>query len=80
MSERFASPKVTIRRHLTSQICDVVIAVRGQEMVVRCPSYFQAVRWARLECKSYKIPEPDWDVPDNEESDDVPLFLRPDRN
>ena len=62
------------------QICDVVIVVRGQEMVVRCPSYTQAVRWARLECKSYKIPEPDWDLQDNEEPDDVPLFLRPDRN
>ena len=80
MSERFAPPKVTIRRHLASQICDVVIVVRGQEMVVRCPSYSQAVRWARLECKSYKIPEPDWDLQDNEEPDDVPLFLRPDRN
>ena len=80
MSERFAPPKVTIRRHLASQICDVVIVVRGQEMVVRCPSYSQAVRWARLECKSYKIPEPNTDLPDNEEPDDVPLFLRPDRN
>jgi len=74
MSERFAPPKVTIRRHLASQLCDVVIVVRGQEMVVRCPSYTQAVRWARLECKSYKIPEPDWDLQDNEEPDDVPLF------
>ena len=23
-----------------------------------CPSYFHTVKWARLECKSYKIPEP----------------------
>jgi hypothetical protein len=80
MSENFALPKVTVRRHLAAQICDVVVVVRGQEMVVRCPSYSQAVRWARLECKSYKIPEPDMDLLDNEEPDDVPLFLRPDRN
>jgi hypothetical protein len=39
MSERFGPPKVTIRRYLASQISDVVIVVRGQEMVVRCPSF-----------------------------------------
>ena len=27
-------------------------------MVLRCPNYFQALKWARLECKSYKISEP----------------------
>jgi hypothetical protein len=45
-------------------------------MVVRCPTYFQAVKWARMECKSYKIPEPDRPV--DEETDDLPLFLRSD--
>ena len=45
-------------------------------MVVRCPTYFQAVKWARMECRSYKIPEPD--RPDDEETDDLPLFLRSD--
>ena len=59
MSEQFASPQVFIRRHTASQICDVVVSVRGQEMVLRCPSYSQALKWARLECKSYKIPQPD---------------------
>jgi hypothetical protein len=71
---------VTIRRYPASRICDVVVVVRGQEMVLRCPSYFQAVKWARLECKSYKIPEPNTEFPDNQEPGDVPLFLRPDRN
>jgi hypothetical protein len=28
-------------------------------MVLRCPSYSQALKWARLECKSYKISQPD---------------------
>ena len=77
MTERFAPPTVTIRRYPASRICDVVIVVRGREMVVRCPTYFQAVKWARLESKSYKIPEPISDFPDDEEPDDLPLFLRP---
>ena len=69
-------PLVTIRRDPDSPICHVVVVVRGQEMVVRCPTYFQAVKWARMECKSYKIPEPD--RPDDKETDDLPLFLRSD--
>jgi hypothetical protein len=73
--------QLTIRRYRASPICDVVVVVRDQEMVIRCPSYSQAVKWARLECKSYKIPEPDIDFPDdNQETDDVPLFLRSDKN
>jgi hypothetical protein len=80
MTEKFAPPSVTIRRYPASPICDVVVVVRGQEMVLRCPTYFQAVKWARLECQSYKIPEPDTDFRDNKETDDVPFFLRPNRN
>jgi hypothetical protein len=77
MLEKFAPPEVAIRRYPASRICDVVVVVRGQEMVLRCPSYSQAMKWARLECKSYKIPEPDIDFSDNLETRDVPLFLRP---
>jgi hypothetical protein len=81
MTEKFAPPSVTIRRYLASPICDVVVVVRDQEMVIRCPSYSQAVKWARLECKSYKIPEFDIDFPDdNQETADLPLFLRSDKN
>ena len=50
-----------------------MVVVRGQEMIVRCPSYSHALKWARLECKSYKIPEPITYFPDDE-PDDVPLF------
>jgi hypothetical protein len=78
MTERFAPPMIAIRRYPASRICDVVVVVRGQEMVVRCPTYFQAVKWARMECKSYKIPELNTDFPDNHEPGDLPLFLRPD--
>jgi hypothetical protein len=46
-------------------------------MVLRCPNYSQALKWARLECKSYKIPQPDieplYGLDDDEE---LPLFLR----
>jgi len=79
MSEKFALPKVTIRRHLASRFCDVVVAVRGQEMVIRCPSYSQALKWARLECKSYKIPEPS-NFLDDDEAAEIPLFLRQETN
>lgn len=79
MTNEFAPSRVTIRRYAASRVCDVVVVVRGREMVVRCPSYFDALKWARLECKSYNIPEP-IDFPDDGEPDDVPLFFRPDRN
>jgi hypothetical protein len=79
MTEKFAPPVVTIRRYAASRICDVVVVVRGQEMIIRCPSYSHALKWARLECKSYKIPEP-IDFADDDEPGDKPLFLRADRN
>jgi hypothetical protein len=80
MTEKFAPPMVTLRRYAASRVCDVVVVVRGREMVIRCPSYSHALKWAQLERKSYKIPEPITDFPDNEGPDDVPLFLRTDRN
>ena len=57
MTEKFAPPKVVIRRYPASQICDVVVRVRGQEIVHRCPDYSHALKWAGLECKSYLISE-----------------------
>jgi len=76
MVEKFASPQVFIRRHSASEICDVVVSVRGQEIVLRCPNYFQALKWARLECKSYKIPQPDIEPLSGLDHDELPLFLR----
>jgi hypothetical protein len=35
-----------------------VVLVRSQEIILRCPDYSQALKWARLECRSYKIPQP----------------------
>ena len=37
--------------------CDIVVVVREQTMVLKCRDYSQAVRWAKIECKSYKIPD-----------------------
>jgi hypothetical protein len=58
MTEKFAPPQVFIRRYAASKICDVAVLVRGKEMVLSCPDYSQALKWARLECKSYRISEP----------------------
>ena len=76
MVEKFASPQVFIRRYKASEICDVVVSVRGQEIVLRCPNYSQALKWARLECKSYKIPQPDIEPLSGPDHDELPLFLR----
>ena len=47
--------EVRVRRYGDVPECDVVVAVRGLEMSLRCRDYNQAVKWARIECKSYKI-------------------------
>ena len=80
MTGKDAPPEVKIRSYRDSPICDVVVVVHGTEMVLRCPDYSQAVRWARLERKTYKIPEPDIDAAAKAQSQDLPIFLRSDRN
>ena len=91
MTDKFAPPQVFIRRHTASEICDVVVSVRGQEIILRCPNYAQALKWARLECKSYKIPQPDIEPLTSEpeieplsglldHDEELPLFLRSPRN
>jgi hypothetical protein len=47
--------EVRIRRYDDRRECDVVVVVYGKEMILRCPDYIQAVKWARLECRSYQI-------------------------
>jgi hypothetical protein len=47
--------EVRVRRHNGVPECDVVVAFHGKEMSLRCRDYNQAVKWARIECKSYKI-------------------------
>ena len=50
-----ATANVKIRRHDASVACEVVVLVRGQEMVLHCRDYSQAIKWARIECKTYGI-------------------------
>ena len=47
--------EVRVRRHSDVPECDVVVAFRGQEMSLSCRDYYQAVKWARIECKAYNI-------------------------
>jgi hypothetical protein len=49
-------PEVRVRRYADTAECDVVVFFREQTMVLRCRDYSQAVKWAHIECKSYKIP------------------------
>ena len=74
MTEKFAPARVFIHPYAASQICDVIVSVRGQQMVVRCPDYSQAQKWARMECRSYNIPEPE--IVGELDQDELPLFLR----
>jgi hypothetical protein len=54
-----------------------VVSVRGQEIVLHCPNYSQALKWARLECKSYKISEPEIEPPNGlDDDEELPLFMR----
>ena len=80
MTGKNAPPEVKIRSYRDSSICDVVVVVHGTEMVLGCPDYSHAMRWARLERKSYKIPEPDIELAAKAESRELPIFLRSDRN
>jgi len=47
--------EVRVRRHSNVPDCEVMVAFRGQEISIRCSDYDQAVKWARIECKSYKV-------------------------
>jgi len=49
--------EVRILRNGNYPECEVVVNVRGREMVIKCPNYDRAARWAQLECRSYKIAE-----------------------
>jgi hypothetical protein len=55
MNAEHAAAEVRVRRHSDVPACDVVVAFRGKEMLLRCRDYSQAVKWARIECKAYNI-------------------------
>ena len=47
--------EVRIRRYNSVPDCDVVVLLRGDEISITCRNYDQAVAWARVECKSYRV-------------------------
>jgi hypothetical protein len=47
--------EVRIQRYQDVADCDVVVRFRGKVMQLRCPNYDQAVKWARVECKTYGL-------------------------
>ena len=49
--------EVRVQRRPNSPECDVIVAYRGREMSLRCRDYDQAIKWARIECKVYKLGE-----------------------
>jgi hypothetical protein len=51
------SAEIRLRRYEGVPECDVVVFFRGQAMTLRCPYYDQAVEWARIECKVYRVAE-----------------------
>lgn len=48
--------EVEIRRYTDGPDCDVVVTTRRRRLVMSCPTYELALRWALLECKVYRIP------------------------
>ena len=48
--------EVRVRRYSGYPECDVVVSFRGREMIIRLPDYRQAIKWAQMEAKTYKVP------------------------
>jgi hypothetical protein len=47
--------EIRIRRYADAPECDVIVVFRGRELSLRCSDYDEAVKWARIECRSYKV-------------------------
>jgi len=60
--------QITVLRRHGSPECNVVVTVRGRQMVLKCRHFKQAAKWAGIEAKSYKIPNEfsvEWAAPNN---------------
>ena len=64
MIGKYPLPEVNIRRYPDTAVCDVVVVVRGREMVLRCRDYRQALQYARVERRTYNVPEPATELAD----------------
>jgi hypothetical protein len=49
------SGEVRVHRYSDGAACDVVVTIRGREMVLQLQNYRQAVSWAQMEARSYGI-------------------------
>jgi hypothetical protein len=47
--------EICIRQYADAPECDVIVVFRGRELSLRCSDYEEAVKWAQIECKSYKV-------------------------
>jgi hypothetical protein len=60
--------QITVLRRHGSPECNVVVTVRGRQMVLKCRHFKQAAKWAGIEAKSYKILNEfsvEWVAPNN---------------
>lgn len=55
MASATSGGEVSIRQYRDYPQCDVIVVLRGREMVVRLPDHAEAIKWARMKCKAYKI-------------------------
>ena len=46
--------EVRMRRYDDTPECEVIVLRRGAEIRYKCRNYDQAMKWARVECKSYR--------------------------
>ena len=52
---KLVAPSVRIRCYSDLAAYEVIVALRGREMCLWCRDYDQAVKWARVECRSYGV-------------------------
>jgi hypothetical protein len=55
MENADSGKRISIRRYNNSLECDVIVALRDREMVLRMPDYSRALKWAHVEARSYKL-------------------------
>jgi hypothetical protein len=50
-----ANVEIRIRQHNDSPACAVIVTARDREMIIQLPDYDKAVKWAEMECRSYRV-------------------------
>jgi hypothetical protein len=47
--------EIWIRRYDGFLECDVIVTVRGRQMILPLPNYGHAVKWAEMEAKAHRM-------------------------